>query len=459
MTPMLVPVRRPGPGTPLTVVGLARSGIAAVRWLLQLGCIVRVTEASRTPALESAAEELVAAGATVELGNHSVDFIEGSHLVVTSPGVPPSSRPFRWARARGIPVVSELELGSWYCLGTVVAVTGSNGKSTVVTLIGEILRRAGRDVVVCGNIGRPLCGLLDQIKPSTIVVVEASSFQLETSLSFHSQVACILNVSANHLDRHGTLARYRAAKARVFAFQKSTSRGVLNADDPHFRNLAPHVRGRLAWFSRNRPVSGACVEGPWLRLTLPELSGTICRRDELFKRGAHHEENALAASCIAGLLGVRPEISGQVLRVFQGLPHRQEVVGTVLGVTFVNDSKSTTVASGVKAIQAAPGRVILIAGGRDKGSDFRQLRSLKKKLRAAVLIGEDGPKIAASLRGATTLLTAGDLREAVQTGFRMAKKGEWVLLSPMCTSFDMFRDFEERGEKFQEAVQELSCGT
>ncbi len=454
-----MPVRRPGPGTPVAVVGLAKSGVAAAYWLLQMECVVRITEVADTPLLRKAAEGLIAAGAQVELGKHTRRFVDGSRLLVVSPGVPISAEPVAWAKAAGIPVVSEMELGSWYCSGRIVAVTGSNGKSTVVTLLGEILRAAGRDVLVCGNIGNPLCGELQRIQPSAVVVLEVSSFQLETSLSFHPEIACVLNVTDNHLDRHGSFARYQRAKARLFAYQKSSSWAVLNADDPGSIGLESMVRNQLVTFSRIRQVEGACILDHQLQLTMPFLSGPICGRDSLSKLGQHHEENALAAAVMAGLLGVDPEFSGKVLQSFEGLPHRQEVVATVRGVTFVNDSKSTSVASGVRAIQAAPGRVILIAGGRDKGSDFRKLRPWTKKLKGAVLFGEDGHRIAQALDGAVTVREARNLEEAVSMAFRMAKERECVLLSPMCTSFDMFRDFEERGEKFSEAVKALACGT
>jgi UDP-N-acetylmuramoylalanine--D-glutamate ligase len=440
----------------VTVVGLARSGAAAADWLLRLGCIVRVTEQRRSPELEEAAEPLRRAGAMVELGAHSPDFIRGSQLVVASPGVVASAPPIRSAGEEGIPVVGELELGSWYCAGPILAVTGSNGKSTVVTLVGEILRAAGKEHVVCGNIGQPICRLLPRIRPATIVVLEVSSFQLDRSLTFHPQIGCLLNVTDNHLDRHRSFDQYRQAKARLFAFQSSSAWAVLNADDPEASRLRSGVRGRLAFFSRIRKGVGAYLDADRLTLTLPFGAGPICRRDELFRSGIHHEENALAAACLAGLLGVSPEVIGSVLRSFPGLPHRQQVVATVSGITFVNDSKATTVTAALRAIQAMPGKGILIAGGRDKGSDFRPLRFLRRKLKGAVLIGEDGPKIAASLKGVVPLQKAKDLREAVGFAYGMARPGEWVLLSPMCTSFDMFRDFEERGERFVEAVHALS---
>lgn len=449
-------IQRPGPGSVVTVVGLARSGVAASRFLLKQGCVVRITEVSDHPALRQAAQDLEAAGAMVETGRHSRKFVLGSGMMVLSPGVSSSAAPAVWAGELGIPVVGELELGSWYCSGRIAAVTGSNGKSTVVTLVGEMLQEAGRDAVVCGNIGRPLTGELKRIGSKTTVVLEVSSFQMENSLSFHADVSAVLNITDNHFDRHGSFAHYREAKGRLFAYQGRRAWAVLNADNAGSLGLRDRVRGELALFSRRRKVPGAFLQAGVLTLDLPNCAGPICPAADLPARGFHHEENALAASCLAGLIGVEPQAMARVLRRFQGLPHRQERVARIRGVTFINDSKSTTVASGICAIEAAPGQVVLIAGGRDKGGDFMPLRSLAKKLKAAVVIGEDGPKIIASLKGTVPIHRAGDLTQAVQAAFEMAARGECVLLSPMCASFDMFRDFEERGERFTEAVRELS---
>jgi len=417
--------------------------------------VVRVTECADSPEIRRVAEELEDAGAQVEVGGHSRRIVRDAHLMVVSPGVPPSAPVVRWAKRDGIPVVGELELGSWYCSGHTMAVTGTNGKSTVVTLLGEILRSAGRPTVVCGNIGTPLCSVLDQIHPNSWVVLEVSSFQLEFSLSFHTWVAALLNISENHLDRHGFFDRYRATKAKLFAHQSSYSWAILNRDDIGLRGMERFVRGRMLGFSRKAPGIGAYAWEGQIWLNLYGRAEPLCRVEEMVRKAPHDQENALAAACMAGVAGVSKETIAEVLKRFKGLPHRQQSVAEVNGVTFINDSKSTTVAAGLRAIESAPGPVVLIAGGRDKGSDFRPLRRHKDKIKAAVVMGEDGYKIAASLKGLVPLHHAAGLPQAVQTAFRLAKAGECVLFSPMCTSFDMFRNFEERGRCFVELVHTM----
>ncbi len=450
------PIARPGPGTAVTVLGMARSGLAAAEWLLRVGCRVRVTEKTDSAPLRAQARRLQKMGAIVECGGHTRAFVDGSSLVVASPGVPASADPIRWALSSGIPVVNELDMASWYCSGRIVAVTGSNGKSTVVTLIGQMLTESGLDAIVCGNIGTPLSAVLPRVGPKTRVVLETSSFQLEQNKAFHPEVGVVLNLTDNHLDRHGSFAEYQQAKGRMFAYQTPSEWALLNADQSGSSALEKLAQGQLVWFSRKRPVAGAYFKNGELVLNLGSTNGTVCKINQLYGRGVHHEENALAASCAAALMGASVKACGRVLRSFVGLPHRQQKIAVYRGVTFINDSKATTVAAGICAIEATAGPVILIAGGRDKGSDFTRLQPWVKRLKAAVLIGEDGPKIARCLNGKIPLVQSASMNEAVKKAFELARTGGSVLLSPMCTSFDMFRDFEDRGEKFVEAVKTVT---
>lgn len=441
--------------TPL-VVGLGKSGISACRFLQPRGCRVRATEQATSPALTELAQALTAQGITVELGGHTEHFCEGSDLVVVSPGVPASALPIQWARRRGVPVIGELELGARFCQGRLVAITGSNGKSTVTAWTGAMLELAERPVVVAGNIGVPLTAQIPAIRPETTAVVEVSSFQLETVDRFHPSVACLLNVTPNHLDRHQQFADYVAAKRRLLTQQRALDWTILNADDPICQSLRPAVRGRLLEFSRQQPVRGAYLAGEELMLVLRARRYRLASVDELLLPGGHNVANALAVAAIGGALGVEPEVIGEALRQFRGLPHRLEPVATWHEITFVNDSKSTTVEAGLRALEACPGRAVLIAGGKDKGSDFSRLaHGAAKKLRAAVLLGVDGPRIAQALEPLVPTVRARTMAEAIHQAACLARPGDWVLLSPMCTSFDMFRDFEERGEAFSQAVKAL----
>ena len=446
----------PLPRQTVLVVGLGKSGLSACRFLRQRGCQVRATDESRTPALDAVATTLAACGIAVELGGHTEAFCQGSRYVVVSPGVPPTALPLQWAAREQIPVLSELELGARFCRGRIVAVSGSNGKSTVTAWVGMMLELAERPVVVAGNIGWPLTGQLARIHPRTTVVVEVSSFQLEHVARFHPSVACLLNVTPNHLDRHSDFAAYVAAKRRFLTQQRTMDWAILNADDPVCQELRSSVKGRLLEWSRHRPVRGAYVAGDELVLMLRARRYQIARVDQLQVPGAHNVSNALAAIALGGVLGVEPETLGRAVRQFSGLPHRLERVATWHDVTFVNDSKSTTVEAGLRALEACPGHAVLIAGGRDKGSDFSKLvDTARQRVRAAVLIGTDGPRIARVLAPEIPTVLAQTMAEAVQTAARLARPGDWVLLSPMCTSFDWFRDFEERGQAFTQAVDAL----
>lgn len=440
----------------MLVVGLGKSGQSACAFLRARGCRVRATESARTPALEVLARSLTAGGAAVELGGHTEAFCDGSRLVVVSPGVPPAAVPLSWARRHGVPVIGELELGARFCAGRLVAITGSNGKSTVTTLVGAMLDAAEQPAVVAGNIGVPLTSQLSRIQFGTTVVVEVSSFQLEHVDRFRPAVACVLNVTPNHLDRHASFDDYTAAKRRLLTQQGRFGWAVLNADDPVCQALASAVPGRRLAFSVRRPVRGAYLADGALWLVLRARRYRVMAVEEIPLLGPHNVANALAAIALGGLLELDPDAMALAIRRFRGLPHRLERVADWQGITFINDSKSTTVDAGLRALEACPGKAVLIAGGKDKGSDFTVLRhSAGRTIRAAVLIGTDAPRLASALEPTVPTRRADTLCEAVQTAAQLAQPGDWVLLSPMCTSFDMFQDFEDRGAQFTDAVRAL----
>ncbi|MBI4226879.1 MAG: UDP-N-acetylmuramoyl-L-alanine--D-glutamate ligase [Candidatus Omnitrophica bacterium] len=447
----------PWPGQAVLVVGLGKSGQSACAFLRARRCRVRATERDRTPALETVARALTAEGVAVELGGHTEAFCEGSQWVVVSPGVPETAAPLQWARRRGVRVLGELELGARFCPGRLVAITGSNGKSTVTSLVGAMLAAARRPAVVAGNIGTPLTSCLDEIRAGTTVVLEVSSFQLEHAASFRPSIACVLNVTPNHLDRHCTFEVYASAKRRLLARQGRWGWVVLNEDDPTCRAWRPSVRGRRLAFSLQRPVRGAYLADGALWLVLRDRRYRVMGAEELPLPGSHNTANALAALAIGGALGLAPEAMAAAIRRFRGLPHRLERVVGWHGITFINDSKSTTVEAGLRALEACPGKAVLIAGGKDKGSDFSVLRApAARTLRAAILLGTDAPQLARALEPVVPIRRAATMAEAVRTAAQVARSGDWVLLSPMCTSFDMFRDFEERGEVFADSARALS---
>lgn len=443
-------------GKKATVIGLARSGFAAAKYLLAHKARVRVTESStKRQALESA-EYLRGLGADVETGGHTEAYVTGSQLVVTSPGIPRKSLPLVWAARKHIPVISEIELAWRDCPGRIVGITGSNGKTTTSHLVHRLLGEAGRPSVLCGNVGYSFVEALPGITRRSVVVLELSSFQLEDSPQFRPEIAVVLNLSPNHLDRHGTLRRYAQAKENIFRNQSANDAVVLNADDPIVRAMSRRARGQVVFFSKKPLSRGAYLEGDqaWWR----DRSGrrALWRVQDLRLLGAHNIENALAASAVAMLLGVPRTALERALRSFRTLDHRIEPVGEISGIRFVNDSKSTTVASTRAAIEAVEGPIVLIAGGRDKGVDYVGIESdLERKVRSAVLYGEAAPKIAASWKRYANYVIVKDFADAVRVAHRSAVTGDAVLLSPMCTSYDQFGSFEERGEAFRTVVQQL----
>ncbi len=420
-------------GRQIVVVGMERSGVAAARLLARCGASVRVTELRCSESLERVAHALQRQEIAVELGRHSVAWLDGCELVVTSPGVPPSAAPLVWAEAEGIPVISEIELAWQACPAPVVAVTGTNGKTTVTMLIGRMVQASGRQAIICGNIGNPFSGEVDRLAPDGIAVVEISSFQLERTTSFAPRVAVLLNLAQDHLDRYASLEAYYAAKRRLFVHQGASDIAVLNSDDPAVAALAGSVPSAVRWF------------------------GSRGLTDSTLPPEALANPNFHAAAVAATAIGVSRETIAETLRTFQGVEHRCEVVATIGGIKFINDSKATNVDSVLWALRLMAQPVVLIAGGRDKGSDYRPLRGpVADRVRHVVLIGEAAPLIRRALEGVVSISDASDLREAVQRAAGIATVGMTVLLSPACASFDMFRNYEHRGQEFKRLVQELA---
>jgi len=422
----------------VTVVGLGKSGFAAAKFLHAQKALVHVTEASeKKEALENASY-LRGLGMAVETGRHTEAFISGSTCVVTSPGVPHKSMPLEWAHKKRIPVISEVELASIFCKGRIVAVTGSNGKTTTCHLIHRILTDAGKDAVLCGNVGVSFLDTLPSVSRSTLVVLELSSFQLEDSPTLRPDIAVVLNIHPNHLDRHGDIETYARAKENIFRSQKKTDLLVLNGDDPRVRAMAKRAASRAVFFSsKDEPVF---------------------RPEHCLLKGEHNFLNMMAAAAVARRLRVAPSKIKKTLESFTTLEHRIEAVGEAGGVHFVNDSKSTTVDSTRMALLAVKAPVVLIAGGRDKGAPFAQLEGLlHERLRAAVVYGEARERIAECWKTLPCLRMEKDFRAAVKLAYAQAKPGDTVLLSPMCTSFDQFSSFEERGDVFRRLVKELGA--
>ena len=444
-------------GRAVTVVGLARSGVAACRLLVALGARVTGTDARTAAALSPEARALAADGVRLVLESHPPETFAAAELVVVSPGVPADLPALAGCRARGVPVLGEIELAYRTMTAEFVAITGTNGKTTTTALTGALVAESGRPVLVGGNIGRPLAAEALDFPADGWVVAEVSSFQLETTHAFRPHVAAVLNVTPDHLDRHGTLAAYTEAKARIFRTQGAGDWAVLNADDPGAAALASRVRGRLLWFSRREPVTeGAWVRDGWVTLRVGGRDQAVGPVDEIFLRGAHNLENVLAATACAGALGIAPERLRAAIRAFRAVPHRIEWIRDRGGVAFYNDSKGTNVDATLKALAAFDEPIVLIAGGRDKGQRFDALTDAARgRVKAAIVIGEGRATLGPALRAVTRVEDAGSMGEAVQRAAALAAPGDVVLLSPACASFDMFRDYEHRGAVFAEEVRAL----
>jgi UDP-N-acetylmuramoylalanine--D-glutamate ligase len=436
----------------VTVVGMARSGIAAARALHALGARVTVTDKKALDELGPQVKALGTNRISVAAGGHPDALFGNVDLIVLSPGVP-KIPPIVEAKRRGVKVISELELAWLLSDAPYVGITGTNGKSTVTTLTGLMLQRAGKKVLVAGNIGNALTEDPRQLKGQDWIVAELSSFQLEDTERFRPRVAAVLNVTQDHLDRYATIEEYAEAKARVFTNQQKGDILVLNFDDPITREMTRQTAATVIPFSRLlRHNPGACVDEGFLTFN----GRRIIAVDEIRIKGVHNLENALAAAALSFSSGADDASVASVLRAFPGLEHRLEFVRERAGVTYINDSKGTNVGAVIKSIEGFTRPVILIAGGYDKGSDFSPLYDLfRQRVKLLVLIGKAAAKMAKAVGSATETVFAKTLQDAVRLSSERATQGDVVLLSPACASFDMFRDFEDRGRQFKEAVLAL----
>ncbi|MBP7215706.1 MAG: UDP-N-acetylmuramoyl-L-alanine--D-glutamate ligase [Candidatus Omnitrophica bacterium] len=406
----------------ITVLGLARSGLACANLLARAGACVCVSDSCDNEVTRRNAQQL-APGISVELGRHSQAYIRGQDLVVISPGIADTAPPVQWANAEGIEVVSEIEVAWWFCPAAVIAITGTNGKTTVTTLIGRMLEASGKKAFVCGNIGNPFSGEVQHVESSDYIVLEVSSFQLEKIKTFKPAIAVILNVSRNHLDRYENMQEYANAKKRIFLNQDNNDVLILNQEDASVREMAQDARSRVIYFSRS------------------DL----------------HNPNQAAVAAVGEALGIAPDITQRVFDTFAGIEHRLERVREVKDVVYVNDSKATTVDSTIWALRNTPGPIILIAGGREKGNDYGLVRDLiRQNVKRLIVMGEAKERIGSAFKGMVAIEEASGLSDAVTKAQANAVKGDTVLFSPMCKSFDMFANYEERGRMFKQLVFALS---
>ncbi|HTA52144.1 MAG TPA: UDP-N-acetylmuramoyl-L-alanine--D-glutamate ligase [Candidatus Acidoferrum sp.] len=450
---------RPGfdlSGKRVLVVGLARTGVSVSLFAAAYGATVTATDSKPESAMGETAGRLRAAGVKLELGGHPPSIFFEQDLIVTSPGVPANLAPMVLAHVAGIPVWSEIELAWRYLRGKVVAITGSNGKTTTTSLVAHILETADIPMLVGGNIGRPLISLVESSTDSTVTVAEVSSFQLESIEAFRPEIGVMLNLTPDHLDRHASFADYATAKMRLFENQLERDIAILNADDPEVTKRMP-AKSHVFWFSRQKRVAeGAFLAGDQIIFRHEGSETLIAKRSDILLRGDHNVENVLAACAAAYLAGATPVAIANGVKTFRGVEHRLEFVGEIGGAQFYNDSKATNVDAALKAIEAFPGPLVLILGGKDKGSPYTPLAEpLRTRARAAVLIGESAEKIARDLGDAVPTVQAGTLERAVEIAAERLQPGDVVLLAPACSSFDQFENYEHRGRAFKQLVAQL----
>jgi UDP-N-acetylmuramoylalanine--D-glutamate ligase len=441
-------------GRRVVVVGAARSGIAAAELLARRGAHVVLTESRAT--FDDAAR-LEQAGVELELGGHTAATFERADLVVVSPGVPTEQPVFDTARQRGVEIVGELELASRWVKGPIVAITGTKGKSTTTTLLGRMFKESGRDVLVGGNIGVPLSAQVDASTTDTVHVVEVSSFQLETTVTFRPWIALWLNFADDHLDRHPSVAAYAAAKARIFANQQPSDWAVVNADDSTVMARSRGIAAQRVVFSPSGDLAdGFLVDGDWIVQRTQSSVEQLIPVSAVELTGRHMLNNVVAAAAVATVAGVPTRAMTHALRGFHGLEHVMEPVGRIGDVRFVNDSKATNVEAARRSIESFERGVVAVVGGRFKGGDLRELRAaLSAHGRGVIAIGEAAPLVREALHDVVPVVNAASMEEAVAQAYEAARPDGVVLLAPACASFDWFKDYAERGRVFKEEVERL----
>jgi UDP-N-acetylmuramoylalanine--D-glutamate ligase len=440
------------------VVGLGKSGVASAIFLKSRGARVTVSDTKPQAELKNEIPVLLDQGIVVETGGHGERTFRGQDLIVVSPGVPVDAPPLVQARALGEKVIGEIELAAEFFPGKIVAITGSNGKTTTTTLAGEILAAGGLATVVGGNIGTPAISLVERATADSTAVLEVSSFQLETIQTFRPQIAVVLNVTPDHLDRHRTFAAYVEAKARIFENQRTEDFAVLNADDPTCVEMAKRTTAQVFWFSGKTEVKrGAYVREGEILFRDSKGQRELMLLSEIPLKGAHNVENVLAAVCVGVLSGVEPGRIRNAVASFKAVEHRLEYVATIRGVEYYNDSKATNVDATIKALESFPANIHLILGGKDKGSDYSALNSLlRQRVKRVYTIGAAAAKIEAQIKGTAEIVHAETLENAIRRASESAQPGDIVLLAPACASFDQFRNYEHRGKVFKEVVKALA---
>ena len=446
-------------GKKVLVVGLGKSGLAAALFLRRRGAQVTVSDVRSAEALAKEIPALIEEGIMVEAGGHGLLTFRRQDLIVVSPGVPLDTPELAQVKSFGLPVIGELELAGRFLKGKILAVTGSNGKTTTTTLLGEILTAAGLPTLVGGNIGVPVVALIDSSTDETWSVLEVSSFQLETTEQFHPFIAVILNITPDHLDRHGSFENYARIKERIFAQQTAEDCLVLNADNPRAVKAAVHPAARVYWFSIEHPVpQGAWLESGYVvyRSAGNAATETVMPLSGIPLKGAHNVENVLAAVVAARQAGVPADVICRAVEKFQAVEHRLEYVATRKGVEFYNDSKATNVDATAKAIAAFSSGIHLILGGKDKNSDYTQLADLlRQRVSAVYTIGAAAAKIESHLRGVVSIYSCETMDKAVAAASASARPGEFVVLAPACSSYDQFENYEQRGTVFKQLVKDL----